>query len=72
MYMQKHNVCATIDSALLKELDELVQETERKRSWLINKAIEFYLEEIHDSRIAKSRLKDERISPKTLRKAIGV
>ena len=70
--MPKQNVSATLDEDLLEKLDAVAEETERNRSWLIGKAVESYLEELEDLRIAKERLKEDRLSPSALRKEIGV
>lgn len=69
--MAKLNISATIDGELLEKLNELAELTERKRSWLIAKAIESYLEELEDLGIAKERLNDERLTPTKLRKELG-
>lgn len=68
----KQNVSATLDGNLLKKLDDLAEETERNRSWLLNKAVEAYLEELEDLKVAKERLHDERLTPSALRNQIGV
>ena len=39
-HMGKKTISATIDDKLSKRLDDLCEETERKRSWLIERAIE--------------------------------
>lgn len=70
--MEKQNISATVDRALLKRLNALVKETERNRSWLISKAIESYLDELEDVRIAAERIDDERLTPHELRKNIGL
>ena len=70
--MPKQNISATIDSRLLSRIDDLSEETERNRSWLIGKAIETYLEELEDLKVAKSRLDDKRLNATALKKAIGV
>lgn len=70
--MSKQNVSITLDSDILDRLDELTEETERKRSWLISKAIEVYLEELADLKVAKERLHNERLTPAQLRKEIGL
>jgi predicted DNA-binding protein len=70
--MPTQSVSATLDRELLEKLDALAEETERNRSWLIGKAVESYLEELEDIRVAKDRLKDERLSPSALRKAIDL
>lgn len=70
--MVMQNISATIDSELLDKLNEIVELSERKRSWIIAKAIELYLEELSDLEVAKSRLKDERLTPTKLRKELRV
>jgi predicted DNA-binding protein len=70
--MPKQNISATLDSDLLEKLDAVGEETERNRSWLISKAVEVYLEELEDLRVAKERLHDERLTPSSLRKEIGL
>ena len=59
--MPTQSVSATLERDLLGRLDALAEETERNRSWLISKAVEVYLEELEDLRIAKERLHDERL-----------
>lgn len=70
--MSKQTISATIDDDLLLRLDTIAQDYERKRSWLISKAIEFYLDELEDLEIAKERLDDERLTTSQLRKKIGL
>lgn len=70
--MSKQNISATLNDDLVKKIDALAKETERNRSWLINKAVELYFEELEDLETAKARLNDERLSPSKLRKAVGV
>lgn len=70
--MPKQNVSATLDEDLLEKLDAVAEETERNRSWLISKAVEVYLEELEDLKIAKDRLQDDRLTSAALRKEIGL
>ncbi len=70
--MSKQNLSASLDSDLVERLDELARETERNRSWLIAKALESYMEEIEDIRIAQERLHEERLSPSEIRKNLGL
>lgn len=70
--MSTQSISATLDKKLLSQLDELADETERNRSWLISKAVEAYLEDLEDIKVAKERLADQRMTPAELRKAIGV
>jgi predicted DNA-binding protein len=56
------------------QLEEISEDTERSKSYLIRKAIERYLEEYADYRIAIDRLHDkddEIISSKELRKRLA-
>ena len=56
------------------QLEEIAGDTERSKSYLIRKAIERYLEEYADYRIALDRLHDkddEIISSKELRKRLA-
>lgn len=70
--MGKKAISATLDPDLVDRLDAIVEETERNRSWLISKAIEAYLEELEDIRIAKERMSDDRLSSAELRNRIGL
>ena len=70
--MAKQAVSATITDDLLEELDRVAEETDRNRSWLIDQAIRVYLEELEDLKIAKERQGDERLTPKALRRELGV
>ena len=70
--MGKRNISATVDEELLERLDVVAKETERNRSWLISTAIETYLQELEDLRIAKGRLDEDRLSPAEMRKRLGV
>ncbi|MBL7685049.1 MAG: ribbon-helix-helix protein, CopG family [Deltaproteobacteria bacterium] len=56
------NISVNLDRGLLKKLDDLAEETERSRAWLLNKAVECYLEELEDLKVAKERLHDKRLS----------
>ncbi len=70
--MAKQTISATIDTTLLSRLDAVADETERKRSWLICKAIESYLEDFMDAQLAKRRLQEPRLTPQQLRKSLRV
>jgi predicted DNA-binding protein len=70
--MSKQNVSASLSSELVARLDDVARETERTRSWLIAKALESYLEELEDIRIAQERLHEERMSPSEIRKNLGL
>ena len=64
-------VSVRLPKDLLKELDQIAQETERPRSFIIQKALESYLEDQADLQIALDRFRDKSdkvISAKELRK----
>lgn len=52
------SVSVRIPDDLVKKLDNLAKETERSRSFLIQKALEAYLDELADFQIALDRLHD--------------
>lgn len=68
--MPTQNISATIEKKLLSKLDALAEETERNRSWIIGKAVESYLEDLEDLKIAKQRLKEPRLSPSGIKKLL--
>jgi RHH-type rel operon transcriptional repressor/antitoxin RelB len=56
---------------LASQLDSIAKETERPRSFIIQKALESYIEDFADLQIALDRLRDKRdevISSKEMRK----
>jgi RHH-type rel operon transcriptional repressor/antitoxin RelB len=60
---------------LVKRLDGVAKETERPRSFIVQKALESYIEDFADLQIALDRLHDQRdpiISGKELRKSLGL
>ena len=60
---------------LASQLDGIAKETERPRSFIIQKALEFYIEDFADLQIALDRLhdkSDEVISAKEMRKSLGL
>ncbi len=68
--MPTQNISATIEKNLLRKLDALVKETERNRSWVIAKAVESYLEDLEDIKIARQRLKEPRLSSAELKRLL--
>jgi RHH-type rel operon transcriptional repressor/antitoxin RelB len=52
------SVSVRISNDLVKRLDDLAKETERSRSFLIQKALEAYIDELADFQIALDRLRD--------------
>jgi RHH-type transcriptional regulator, rel operon repressor / antitoxin RelB len=68
-------VSIRLPDELAKHLDDIAKETERPRSFHIQKALEAYIEDFADLRIAIDRLrnpKDVVISGKELRKTLGL
>ena len=68
---------ATVSIRLPDELTEhhIARETERPRSFHIQRAIEIYIEDFADLRIALDRLRDPKdavISGNELRKSLGI
>jgi RHH-type rel operon transcriptional repressor/antitoxin RelB len=64
-----------LSDELIKELEEIAAETERSKAFHIQKALEAYLEEYADLRIALDRLHDQTdatISGKEMRKSLGL
>lgn len=60
---------------LAKQLKEVAKETDRPRSYIIQKALESYLEDIADLQIALDRLRDKSDSLVTsaeMRKSLGL
>jgi len=64
-----------IPDELAKQLNNVSKETERPRSFIIQKALESYIEDYADLQIALDRLHDKTdpiISSKELKKSLGV
>jgi len=62
-----------IPDPLAKELDQVAKTTERSRSYHVQKALEFYLEEQADLQISLDRLrnvKDPVVSMKDMKKLV--
>lgn len=60
---------------LAGQLDSIAKETERPRSFIIQKALESYIEEFADLQIALDRLHDkadEAISAEEMRESLGL
>ncbi len=60
---------------LAERLDSIAKETERPRSYIIQKALESYMEDYADLQVALDRLHDKTdpvISSKELRKSLGL
>lgn len=68
-------VSIRLPDKLIKRLDDIAEETERPRSFHMQKALEAYVEDFADLRIAIDRLrnpKDDVLSSKELRKNLGL
>ena len=64
-----------IPDDLAHQLDSVARETDRPRSYIVQKALESYIEDFADLQIALDRLHDgtdETISGKELRKKLGL
>ena len=68
------SVSIRIPDDIHAQLEEIAEDTDRSKSYLIKKAIEQYLNEFADYQLALDRLNDkddEIISSKELRKRLG-
>ncbi len=68
-------ISVRLPKELSEQLDNIAKETERPRSYIIQKALESYLEDYADLQVALDRLHDKTdpvISGKELRKTLGV
>ena len=68
-------VSVRLPADLAKRLDGVAGETERPRSYIVQKALESYLEDYADLQIALDRLHDKAdkvVSGKDLRKSLGL
>ena len=68
-------VSVRLPERLAKELNQIARETERPRSFHVQKALESYMEDFADVQIALDRLRDHTdpvISGKELRKSLGL
>ncbi len=68
-------VSVRLPDEIAKKLDGVAKETERPKSYIIEKAVESYLEDYADLQIALDRLHDKTdrvLSGKEMRKALGL
>ncbi|MGB3399005.1 MAG: DUF6290 family protein [Candidatus Deferrimicrobiaceae bacterium] len=64
-----------IPDELAEQLEEVAKETDRPRSYIIQKALESYLEDIADLQIALDRLRDKSdplVTSAEMRKSLGL
>jgi RHH-type rel operon transcriptional repressor/antitoxin RelB len=68
-------ISVRLPRALADQVDTIARETERSRSYIIQKALESYIEDYADLQIALDRLHDKTdrfVSGKELRKSLGL
>ena len=68
-------ISVRLPKELAQQLDGIAKETERPRSFIIQKALESYIEDFADLQIALDRLRDKTdaiVSGKELRKSLGL
>jgi len=68
-------ISVRLPKELAEQLDHIARETERPRSYIIQKALESYMEDYADLQIALDRLLDKTdpiVSGKELRKSLGL
>jgi len=68
-------ISVRLPKILAEQLDSIAKETERPRSYIIQKALESYIEDYADIQIALDRLHDKTdpiVSGKELRKSLGI
>ena len=68
-------VSIRLPDVLAAELDHIADETERPRSFHVQKALESYIEDFADVQIALDRLRDSRdpvVSSRELRNSLGL
>jgi RHH-type rel operon transcriptional repressor/antitoxin RelB len=68
-------ISVRLPKTLTDRLDSIAKETERPRSYIIQKALESYIEDYADLQVALDRLHDKTdpiISGKELRKSLGL
>ena len=68
-------VSVRLPKVLAEQLDSIAKETERPRSYIIQKALESYMEDYADLQVALDRLHDkgdEIVSSNEMRKSLGL
>ena len=68
-------VSIRLPDVLAKELEHIADETERSRSFHIQKALESYIEDFADVQVALDRLRDQKdpvMSSREMRKSLGL
>ena len=68
-------VSIRLPDVLVKELEQIAGETERPRSFHIQKALESYIEDFADVQIALDRLRNQKdpvVSGREMRRSLGL
>ena len=68
-------ISVRLPKELAEQLDNIAKETERPRSFIIQKALESYIDDYADLQVALDRLHDKTdpvVSSKELRKSLGL
>jgi len=68
-------VSIRLPDELVEQLESVARDTERSRSFIVQRAIEFYLEDYADLQVALDRLRDKSdriVSGDELRKTLGL
>ena len=69
------SISVRLPRGLAEQVDNIARDTERSRSFIIQKALESYIEEYADLQIALDRLHDTAdtvVTTKELRKSLGL
>lgn len=68
-------ISVRLPKELAEQLDNIAKETERPRSFIVQKALESYIDDYADLQVALDRLHDKTdpvVSSKELRKSLGL
>ena len=68
-------ISVRLPEAIAEQLDNIARETERPRSYIVQKALESYIEDYADLQVALDRLHDRTdpvVSGRELRKSLGL
>ena len=68
-------VSIRLPDIIAKELNHIAEETERPRSFHVQKALESYIDDFADVQIALDRLRDQKdpvVSNREMRKSLGL
>lgn len=68
-------ISVRLPKELSEQLESIAKETERPRSFIIQKALESYMEDYADLQVALNRLHDKRdqvVSGQEMRKSLGL